>query len=152
MYQFFFVALLMVTGRVLSAQNNRGFALEYCPGSRRCGGRLWLERSSRSHGQDGYNAAMVTRTGDFVKSTCCPKRVLPKQVCGPLHFLSVIAMGSCNSEGGTEPTPSMVWCTSQPHAGFDGETEADDWKALTQVILSTSGAIKKTHDVCLHLP
>jgi pimeloyl-ACP methyl ester carboxylesterase len=144
MSQFFFVALLLVTCGVLSAQNKedriRNIVLvhgAWADGSGWKGVNDILVR-------DGYHVSIVQEPEtSFKDDVAATKRTLALQD-GPCILVAHSYGGAVITEAGTDPSVvGLVYIAA--HMPDAGENEADDGKRFPSD-LSKSGAIKKTPD------
>ena len=144
MSQFFFVALLLVTCSVLSAQNKedriRNIVLVH---------GAWADGSGWKGVydilvKDGYHVSIVQEPEtSFKDDVAATKRVLAQQD-GPCILVGHSYGGAVITEAGTDPSVAgLVYIAA--HMPDAGENEADDGK-LFPSDLSKSGAIKKTPD------
>jgi len=144
MSQFFFVALLLVTCGVLSAQNKedriRNIVLVH---------GAWADGSGWKGVydilvKDGYHVSIVQEPEtSFKDDVAATKRVLAQQD-GPCILVGHSYGGAVITEAGTDPSVAgLVYIAA--HMPDAGENEADDGKRFPSD-LSKSGAIKKTPD------
>jgi len=144
MSQFFFVALLLVTCGVLSAQNKedriRNIVLVH---------GAWADGSGWKGVydilvKDGYHVSIVQEPEtSFKDDVAATKRVLAQQD-GPCILVGHSYGGAVITEAGTDPSVAgLVYIAA--HMPDAGENEADDGKRFPSD-LSKSGGIKKTAD------
>jgi len=142
--QFFFVALLLVTCGVLSAQNkeNRIRNIVLVHGA-------WADGSGWKGVydilvKDGYHVSIVQEPEtSFKDDVAATKRTLALQD-GPCILVAHSYGGAVITEAGTDPSVvGLVYIAA--HMPDAGENEADDGKRFPSD-LSKSGAIKKTPD------
>jgi pimeloyl-ACP methyl ester carboxylesterase len=144
MSQFFFVALLLVTCGVLSAQNKedriRNIVLVH---------GAWADGSGwkgvyDTLVKDGYHVSIVQEPEtSFRDDVAATKRTLALQD-GPCILVAHSYGGAVITEAGTDPSVvGLVYIAA--HMPDAGENEADDGKRFPSD-LSKSGAIKKTPD------
>src|SRR6267142_3213791 len=144
MSQFFFVALLLVTCGVLSAQNKedriRNIVLVH---------GAWADGSGWKGVydilvKDGYNVSIVQQPEtSFQDDVAAARRILAQQN-GPCILVGHSYGGAVITEAGTHPSVAgLVYIAA--HMPDAGENEADDGKRFPSD-LSKSTAIKKTID------
>src|ERR1700687_865496 len=149
MSEFFFVVLLLLTCRSLSAQDRehrvRNIVLVH---------GAWADGSGWKGAyailvKDGYNVSIVQEPEtSFKDDVAATKRTLALQD-GPCILVAHSYGGAVITEAGTDPSVAgLVYIAA--HMPDAGENEADDGKRFPSD-LSKSGAIKKTADGFTHL-